>query len=223
MSPTTRTPQSARKPAAKAARTRRPGAVWIAASAVVAFALIAAVVATGAGEEKTAAGDAQVRPVTVTGAALPASGGGTDAAVGTPAPELRGASFDGTPVNVTRDGRAKLLLFAAHWCPHCQREVPRIVEHLRDPPLPDGVDLVAVSTGTAKERPNYPPSRWLDRIGWTGPVLADDAGGAAATAYGLNGYPYFVAVDRAGNVVARTSGEIGAAELDRLARLATGG
>ena len=218
MSTTTRTRRPVRPPA-----RRRPGAVWIAAAGVVVLALVVAVVASGSGDSPSTATAEQVRPVTVTGAALPAFRSGADAAVGTPAPELRGASFDGTPVAVTRDGRAKLLLFAAHWCPHCQHEVPRVVEHLRDTPLPEGVDLVLVSTATAKDRPNYPPSRWLDRVGWDAPVLADDANGAAATAYGLSGFPYFVAVDRAGNVVARRSGEIGVAELDRLARTAAGG
>jgi thiol-disulfide isomerase/thioredoxin len=218
MSTTTRT----RRPAAKPAR-RGIGNVWIPAAVVVAVALIVAVVATRkTGPADDTAGLEQTRPVTVSGAPLPEYAPGADPAVGTPAPELRGASFDGTPVNVTRDGRGKVLLFAAHWCPHCQREVPAVVEHLRDRPLPDGVDLVAVVTSTVSSRPNYPPSSWLRRVGWTAPVLVDDASGAAATAYGLNGFPYFVAVGRDGKVVARASGEIGADGFDRLARLAAG-
>jgi thiol-disulfide isomerase/thioredoxin len=209
-----------RRPAPPAARQRSRVVVWAAAAAVVLLALVVAVVASrGGGGPTTATGTEQTRPVTVTGAALPAYGTGTDPAVGAAAPELYGASFDGTPVNVTHDGRGKLLLFVAHWCPHCQREVPLVVEHLRSA-LPEGVDLVAVATSTSRDRPNYPPSSWLDRVGWTAPVLADDAGGSAATAYGLSGFPYFVAVDRAGKVVARTSGEISVADFDRLARAA---
>ena len=32
-------------------------------------------------------------------------------------------SFDGTPVEIAPDGKAKLVVFLAHWCPHCRAEV----------------------------------------------------------------------------------------------------
>lgn len=196
---------------------RRVPWLWAALAAVVALALVVAVVASGgAAPAGDAPGLAQTGPVTVAGAALPPYGTGADPAVGTPGPELRGTSFDGTPVTVTRDGRAKVLVFLAHWCPHCRREVPVVVDHLRERPLPAGVDLVAVATGTDRGRPNYPPSRWLEREGWTAPVLVDSADGAAARAYGLTAFPYFVALDARGDVVARASGEITTAEWDRI-------
>lgn len=202
---------------------RRVPWLWAGLSAVVALALLVAVVAGGSGEPADDAALEQTRPVTVTGAALPRHDtGGPDPAVGMPGPELRGASFDGTPVAVTRDGRAKLLVFLAHWCPHCRREVPVVVDHLRDKPLPANVDLLAIATGTDRARPNFPPSRWLDREGWTAPVLADSADGAAATAYGLASFPYFVALDASGNVVARAGGELAPEELDRLVAAAAG-
>jgi thiol-disulfide isomerase/thioredoxin len=147
---------------------------------------------------------------------------GADPAVGTPTPELRGAGFDGKPIAVTHDGRPKLLVFVAHWCPHCQREVPLLVQHLRDRPLPAGVDLVAIATATTPDRPNYPPSAWLDREGWKAPVLADSSQGNASAAFGLPGFPYFVAVDARGNVAARTSGEISVDQFEQLVRVARG-
>ena len=111
----------------------------------------------------------------------------------------------------------------AHWCPHCQREVPPLVDHLADDPLPAGIDLVTVATATDPSRPNYPPSAWLESAGWTAPTIADSPEGTAAMALGLPGYPYFVAVDSQGRVVARTSGEITTDQFDQLVRLAAGG
>ena len=104
----------------------------------------------------------------------------------------------------------------------CQREIPLLADHLADDGLPAGLDLVTVATSTDTNRPNYPPSAWLESVGWTAPTLADSPEGAAAVALGLPGYPYFVAVDSQGRVVARTSGEITSDQFDQLVRLATG-
>jgi len=60
----------------------------------------------------------QTRPVTVSGAPLPISfDGQQDSAVanGLTMPDLVGASFDGTPISITNDGRPKVILFLAHW------------------------------------------------------------------------------------------------------------
>ena len=54
-------------------------------------------------------------------------------AVGTAAPVLRGAGFDGTPVTIGGDGRATLVMFLAHRCPHCQRELPVLASGRRPP------------------------------------------------------------------------------------------
>ena len=213
MTSRTRTRRSAPAPAF---HRRRVPWLWVSLAGVVAVLLIVAVVSGGDPAPAPDAGLAQTRPVTVAGATLAPYGTGTDPAVGSPGPELRGASFDGSPVTVTRDGRGKLLVFLAHWCPHCRREVPVVVDHLRGSPLPANVDLVGIATGASRSRPNYPPSRWLSGEGWTAPVLADSEDGAAAKAYGLTGFPFFVALDASGNVVARASGELTAEQLDAL-------
>ena len=185
-------------------------AVWIGAAAIVVALLVVAVVASrGSGDDTTvAAGIAETRAVTVSGttlAALPDSG--TDPATGADAPVLTGKSFDGTPITIGRDGKAKLILFVAHWCPHCQREVPLLVSWLKGHDLPPGVELLTVATATSSDRPNYPPSAWLEDEGWKAPVLADSSDDAAATAFGLPGFPYLVGVDAQGKVVGRLSGE----------------
>jgi thiol-disulfide isomerase/thioredoxin len=163
----------------------------------------------------------QTRPVMVAGSPLPRLAANPDAATGTVIPTVEGKGFDGTPVTIGADGRPKILVFVAHWCPHCQREVPRLSEYLQDRPLPADVDMVTVATGTTPDRPNYPPSEWLENEQWPGPVLADSEDQKAAAAFGISAYPFFVAADKDGKVVARTSGELTTdqfAELIRLAR-----
>jgi thiol-disulfide isomerase/thioredoxin len=190
-------------------RRQRVRWVWSGLAAVVVLALVVAVVVSSDGDGDDADGVEQVAAVEASGDALPAfdASAATDPAKDVVAPELRGRSFDGTPVDVTRDGRGKVIVFLAHWCPHCQAEVPRIVAHLADRALPTDVDLVAVSTAVDENRPNYPASTWLERERWTWPVLVDDADGSAAAQFGLSGFPYLVALDPEGRVVARTSGE----------------
>lgn len=187
---------------------------------LVAVLAVVAVVATrsGGGGGGADANLAQSRPVQVTGAPLPAdTDAANDPAVGKAAPELRGASFDGSPVTITDDGKAKLVVFVAHWCPHCQREVPVLVRWLQDGKLPASVSLYVVSTAVDQARPNWPPSAWLREAGLTAPVLADDAQGSAASAYGLSAFPFFTATDADGKVVARDSGELTPTQLDQLA------
>ena len=95
----------------------------------------------------------------------------------------------------------------AHWCPHCQREVPRIVKWTNDGSIPKSVDVVAVSTGVKSDQNNFPPSAWLAKENWPGAIVADDTKSQAGLAYGLTGFPFFALVDGTGKVVARDSGE----------------
>ncbi|HJV08082.1 MAG TPA: hypothetical protein VJ653_00300, partial [Acidimicrobiales bacterium] len=88
--------------------------------------------------------------------------------------------------------------------------------------LPSGVDLYTVSTGVDSKRPNYPPSSWLEEEAWTVQTLADSDDSKAADAFGLSAFPYFVAVDGSGKVVARTTGEISTDDFEALAMKALG-
>lgn len=155
------------------------------------------------------------KQVTVEGAALPEfSAPVDDPAIGDAAPKLDGTTFAGAPITVGgASGQPQLVVFVAHWCPHCQREVPIIVD-LAEAGTFDGIELRGVATGTSDQRPNYPPSTWLDREGWTAPVLVDDANQTAAAAYGLSGYPYLVFVNADGTVAGRWSGEMPASDLE---------
>jgi thiol-disulfide isomerase/thioredoxin len=162
---------------------------------------------------------AQTHPVTVVGAPLPLydSTAASDPAVGTDAPVLQGQDFSGQAQSIAgQSGKPSLVMFVAHWCPHCQREVPLVVGWRADGTIPEDIDLVAVSTGVDPAYPNYPPSDWLAREQWPGRVMTDDDASTAAQACGLPAYPYFVALDKAGHVVARGQGELDQAAIEQL-------
>ena len=179
--------------------------------------VVAVMASRGSDEDgETAAGVDQTRPVEIEGSRLPALGEGDDPALGMTIPEVRGASFDGTPVSIAPGERPKVLLFLAHWCPHCQAEVPVITDWLDEAGPPEGVELISVSTSVDESRPNYPPSSWLEEENWEVPVLADDTDSSVAQAFGLSAFPFFVAVDADGKVVARTSGELEVEQLEAL-------
>jgi thiol-disulfide isomerase/thioredoxin len=132
------------------------------------------------------------------------------------APTLKGEDFAGRAQSITNDGKPRVMMFVAHWCPHCRAEVPRIQSWLDTNGTPSDVELWTVPTSTSSTRPNYPPSDWLVGAKWTVPVLVDDQDFKAAQAYGLTSFPYFVAVGADGNVVQRASGEI---SMDGFAKL----
>jgi hypothetical protein len=187
--------------------------VPIAIGAILLIALIAIIASSvGGGNEPVDVGDGveQTRPVVVEGGALAPyePRGSADPALGRPAPELEGASFDGDPVTIRNDGTPKVLVFLSHSCPHCRAEVPVLVDWIEDHGMPDDVDLYGISTNASPDLPNYPPSAWLADERWTAPTIADDADGSAGAAFGLTAFPYFVAVDGAGTVAARITGEL---------------
>ena len=220
-----------RQPPRPQADRRRLPVVPLVLAGIVVLAIAAVLIgnAGGNGEDDgdrvATAGVEEIRPVEIAGEPLPeyASSGAGDPAVGTAAPEVTGASFDGTPVRITDDGRPKVIVFLAHWCPHCQKEVPLLAEWLQEHGRPDGVDLYAIATNTTDERPNYPPSKWLEREAFEVPTLADDGEASAGAVFGLSSFPYFVAVDASNTVVARASGEIPITQWEALIERARAG
>jgi thiol-disulfide isomerase/thioredoxin len=159
---------------------------------------------------------------TVEGNSLAAPGDRADPAVGQQAPVIEGRDLAGKQLTVPAVGKPTLLLFVAHWCPHCRREIPKVQDYVDSGQVPEGAELVAVATSMDPGRPNYPASEWLDREGWTSPALAD-AGKTAADAYGLPAFPYWVAVDAEGRVVQRATGELTDAQIDGMLAVATAG
>ena len=182
---------------------------------LVAIVAIVIVVATGGGSD-SAVDLSENGTVTVTGDLLPSFEGdtATDIGAGLTAPVLEGQAFDGTPI-VIEPGSPTLVVFLAHWCPHCQAEVPDLVEWAESLSVPQGLNVVGVATATAPDRPNYPPSEWLLRERWPFLVMADDEAATAAQAFGTTGYPYLVMLDANGVVQWRHSGELADGQLEQ--------
>jgi cytochrome c biogenesis protein CcmG, thiol:disulfide interchange protein DsbE len=211
-------------------RSRTPFVLAIVVAVVGLAALIAVVVTRDDDDDDTAstvpppatgasAGtvDPAAASVTVEGEPLAPLEGGDDPAVGLPAPTLRGTDYSGADVDIAPGtGGPMVIVFLAHWCPHCNDEIPVLLEWRDSGEIPAELQVFGVSTAVSDERPNYPPGEWLRDKGWEWPVLADDAQLTAANTYGLTAFPFFVVVDADGNVTARGSGEIPIEELDAL-------
>lgn len=205
---------------AQAQKNRRPNLLLPGVLAVVVVAaLIALIVTVVSSSESEPTSDFDTAVATVDGRPLPMLPADDDPAIGSTAPRIEGTTLDDGQLSAPASGRPTVLLFLAHWCPHCRAEVPVVQDWIDDGNLPDGVDLVGVSTAMSPDRPNYPPSAWLDREGWTVPTIAD-ASGVAAEAYGLSAFPFWVAVDAQGNVVARATGELEPEQIDSLVQAA---
>ena len=201
-----------------ASRSRTPLVIGGVVAVVAVIALVA-VLLGGGGDDATAptvppgsgpsgTDAAQSQGVVVTGTPLPQGEGSSDPAIGTAAPALAGFDYAGQAVDIApgTDG-PMMVVFLAHWCPHCNAEVPVLLDWEASGDIPAALQVVGVSTAVSADRPNFPPGQWLDDKGWDWPVIADDVEQTAAQAYGVTGYPFLTFIDADGNVVGRTSGE----------------
>ena len=212
--------------ASRVAAARQPSGsrtVWIIVGVLVVVALAAIIAVAVTGSEESAegggaspsggtvvpSGDVNFGVVEVTGDSLPPlSPGSSDPALGQTMPTVTGVGFDDAAMTIAPDGKPKIVMLLAHWCPHCQAEVPRIQSWLDANGMPSDVDLVAIATGSTSTRANFPPGDWLREEKWSVPTLVDDEQGTAGDAFGLSSFPFFVVVDGSGKVIYRTSGEL---------------
>lgn len=219
-------------------RSRTSLVIGVVVAAVVAVAAVAAWVATR-GDDDEEDGDAPAEclytPSSVP--AVPPGDGGefgtvdvegewlvpwrdaNDPCIGQPVPTVRGEDYAGNPVAITPglDG-PMMIVVMAHWCPHCNNEVPLLVEWGESGQVPENLTVVGVSTAANADREHFPPSEWLaEEMRWSWPVIADDQIQTGAAALGTPGYPYLMFVDADGNLMARASGELPISEVQRLA------
>jgi len=212
------TQRSQKKPPAPTGRNR--STLWWSLGGLVGLALIVLLAISIAGEEEI---DASIGfgEITMEGDPLPVLADPVnDVATGLTAPSVSGADWEDNAYSIGPDGTPKLLVFLAHWCPHCQAEVPVIQQWLDDGGLPEGVDIYGLTVATDRLRPNWPPQDWLVQAGWTPPVIMDDEIGTAAVAFGMAGTPMYVVLDGENNVLQRVSGEIGVDGLNTLSQIA---
>jgi len=185
--------------------------VWLIGSIAAAIAIAAIVaVATQSSSDDVVTGVEEFNSVEVVGDPLPEySDSASDTAIGMTAPILTGKGFTGNTI-VTGPGAPTLLVFLAHWCQYCQREVPLLVQWNRDGLVPSGLDVIAIATSSDPASPNFPPSEWLAREEFPPlwPVMTDSGEKTAANAMGVSGFPFFVLLDSSGKVALRISGEI---------------
>lgn len=140
----------------------------------------------------------------------------TDPEAGLVAPSLTATTFDGSEVTIGADGSPKVIYFLAHWCPHCQAEVPLVQQLIDDGSLPEGLEIYGVSTIVDSGRGNHPPSDWFPAEGFTPTVVRDDADSSAFRHFGGSGLPYAVYLDGENRVVARSAGSLQADVVEQL-------
>lgn len=185
--------------------------VIVALAATIAIGLSSGTSAPSVDDGDSAIITGQFQEVTVQGTPLPTlQQSDNDPTRNTPAPALSGYDFRGNPIsiNTPEDTRNTLLVFLAHWCPHCNEEVPKLIDWREKGLIPDNLRVVGITTGSRNDAPNWPPSDWIEEKKWPFEVLADDEKQTAALAYGLNAYPFMAVVDADGNVRTRFSGVV---------------
>ena len=218
--------QGSPEPSPRPARSSRRGCGSASPPSCVILA-VAALVSTGGSDKKkstTPAGVEQTRPVTVTGTALPEAAAERRRPRRRPGdPRGRRASRSTAPRSTSQGRQAEADPLRRPLVPPLPAggaaagQVPEVE------PAPEGrrplhrVDRgVNSPRATTRRRPGW-PTKAGPRRRWPTPATR---GGHA---FGLPGFPYFVAVDGSGKVVARTTGEITTDEFAGLAAKALGG
>lgn len=196
------------------------GVIWAATSGDDESANTPSTDSNGSQVDDTTVAIPDSQPVTVTGESLiPYDvANSPDPSLGATAPLLSGLDFQGDAITVDPANGPYMVVFLAHWCPHCNAEVPRLLDWKGSGAVPAELNVLGVATAVSSSSVNYPPSEWFSNKGWSWPVLVDESqgngeAGKAAQAYGATGWPYFVIVGADGLVKARVSGEVSVADL----------
>lgn len=181
---------------------------FIIAGAVVLVLGLAIAIGVTLSSEPVAAGLPEGE-ISVVGDSLPQYAGENDdnVALGLAAPTFSAPDQNSEIFQLEKNGNSKALLFLAHWCPHCQREVPVVQRFIDSNGVPPGIDVIAVATSIDRGRDNYPPQEWLEREGWSETQIYD-LDREIGEAYGLNAFPYWVFLDKDLNVLARRTGNL---------------
>jgi len=166
---------------------------------------------------------AEYQKVSSTGGMLaPLPESGADTETGKSVAVLKGYDLQGRPVTIdpAGEGKATMVVFLAHWCPHCNREIPVLNKWRESGEVPTGLRVVGITTGSKADQANWPPSKWMTAMKWPFEVMADSEAQEAARAYGVGGYPFMAFVGANGKITARTSGEIPVEQLQIYANAA---
>jgi thiol-disulfide isomerase/thioredoxin len=166
---------------------------------------------------------AEYQKVSATGGLLaPLPESGADTETGKSVAVLKGYDLQGRPISIdpAGEGKATLVVFLAHWCQFCNREIPVLNKWRESGEVPTGLRVVGITTGSKADQANWPPSKWLTAMKWPFEVMADSEAQEAARAYGVGGYPFMAFVGANGKITARTSGEVPVEQLQIYANAA---
>lgn len=132
------------------------------------------------------------------------------AAQGQPAPALSGVDmYSGREVSLQdMKGKPTLVTVWAHWCPHCQKELPIIQQLSTEQAANFNFLTLTTAAGQQPAQTQYAtPATLMQTQGITIPTLRDD-GMKAMNALGAEGFPTLLMVDADGVVVGKASGEM---------------
>lgn len=127
-----------------------------------------------------------------------------------PAPQFSIRTLDGeTYTNASLRGNVVLLQFWATWCPYCQRD-QAAVDNLERSFADKGLVVVAVNVGESEAtvRDYLRQNARSCRIALNSEHLA--------SRFGAHGFPYYVLLDRDGNIAGTQNGGAGEASLRHL-------
>jgi len=157
---------------------------------------------------------AATAPAEPTGVLPPFEQGQPDAALGVVLGDVTGTEYY-TNEEITfdpTDGTSRAWLIWAHWCPHCQRELPAVTEwYGENADTYPNVELVSVTSSIDPSRGN-PLEPYLDDLQTPFPVLVDDDL-SLAEQFGLNAFPFWVFTSPDGTTVLRVAGDLDVASV----------
>lgn len=155
-----------------------------------------------------------LRPQLFVGVPAPVVDGDVDRlAVGDVVPTISGGDFERRQVVIDPSTGAKVLLFAAHWCDHCQAELEMLEEARQTGELDLGVPLVVIST---RHIPGvrWPPDEALDLHDAPDAVLVDTDSSLAQT-FDVQSVPQWFFLDEDGRIVAEQTGELALVDIQK--------
>lgn len=207
-------------PAQQKQRSTRPAnpqarIMWITLS-VIALAVVAVVIVIVATSSSGGSGDVtllQVRPVAISGEALPdPEAGAPDNSAGKAVPRIDGKTFGGTSISI-KPGKKTLVIGINRADADVQAEIDALVQWHHAYRTPEQLNVITLVTGPGRADAVEPASTWLLRSEWPWPVLVDDEASSAAAALGFLATPAILLIDEQGVAQYRV---LGALPVDRL-------
>jgi thiol-disulfide isomerase/thioredoxin len=129
--------------------------------------------------------------------------------IGGRAPQFTAQTLDGeTFTSASLNGRVILLEFWATWCPYCRRD-QSVVDDIERAYSSKGLIVLAVDVGESETT----VKKYLKESPRACRVVLNDG---LASRFGAHGFPYYVLIDREGNIAGTQSGSGGEASLRHL-------